>query len=53
MDIDNTTRLQLLIAQLEDAAAHFDKHGVEKGLERWRDPSISALLRRLAKQARQ
>ena len=50
-DFDDAARLRLLIAQLGDVADHLDKHGVEVGLERWNEASVSALLRKLANQS--
>lgn len=51
LDLDAAGRLSLLVAQLEDTAAHLDKHGLEDGLSRWNEKSVSSLLRRLAKQS--
>lgn len=52
-EINDSHRLRLLTTQLEDAAAHFDKHGLEQGLSRWNEAPVSTLLRRLAKQAKE
>lgn len=52
-DVNDSHRLNLLTTQLTDAADHFDKHGLEDGLNRWNEKSVSSLLRRLAKQARE
>lgn len=51
-DWTDSARLRLLIAQLEDAASHFDKHGLETGLAMWKESSVASLLRRLAEQAK-